>query len=293
MENTQVQMKKTSQEEKRVLLTADDYEWVSRKRENYDTVKRFVPNKKNRILKDSALQTKLNQLLDKENHKWGQLDPIQVNLLTGNMTDGHARTLLFMQCIEDGSIPKDTTIPVEYIKLDPKLERTYLRQKQNGRSWTGDDFISSEINDGNKNYLSIERFCTEHELCHTKNKEGKISKMRYRRAAAMLYGVRKGVPLRDGEFIFPEDKVIDANIIHDELLKIIELIGETPSNIESMTTAWCKVRELADFKTEWCKVLRLKKYKGGPQTTKSLNETIWVGYFKMALGDILEYRSKK
>lgn len=86
---------------------------------------------------------------------------------------------------------------------------------------------------------------------------------------------------------------IAYHIENNELLENIELIGEKPSNIESMTTAWCKVRELADFKTEWCKVLRLKKYKGRPQTTKSLNETIWVGYFKMALGDILEYRSKK
>ena len=296
-EQTSMQMQEQESQHKG-LLTIDDYEFVCRKNETYETIKSFKGNTKNRILMDSALESKLKQLLDKENHKWGQLDPIQVNVVTNTMTDGHARWTLFMKSVEEGWIPITTKIPVEYIKLDPSLERQYLWQKQYCRSWTGDDFISSYLNDENKNYIDIDTFCRNHFLCiKSKDKNGNIKKLNYRLGAALLCGVRKGIPLKTGEFKFPYENIISAEITHNELVEIYKAIGLDfgAGAVECMCTAWIKVKDMYKQFTfnDWKSILKLKKYRGGPQSVKAVNETMWINFFKLAASDILEKKNKQ
>lgn len=244
------------------------------------------------------MKAKLNRLLDKKHHKWGQLDPIQVNIRTNTLMDGHARAMLYMQCIENGQIPKTTKIPVEYIELDPNLEKQYLYQKQYSRSWTSDDFISSNINDSNQNYMDLDTFCRNHILCiKSKDKSGKIIKLNYRVGAALLWGVRKCVPLRKGDFKFPYENLIAAEITHDELVEIHKIINVDLGSLnnEAMCTAWCKVKDMyKDFTfDEWKSILKLKKYQGGPQVSKTISDTIWVNFFKLAASDILEKKNRK
>lgn len=277
------------EETKPRLLTVNDFEVVGRVNESYDKVKTFKVNAKNRSLKESTMKARLNVMLDKENHLWGQLDPVQVNVLTNTMTDGHLRTYLYKKCVEEGLIPPDTKIPVEYIKLDPKLERQYLHQKQYCKSWDEADFISSYINEGNENYISAERFCKEHELCQVKDRNGNVTKYNYRLAAALLYGVRKGMQLKDGDFEFPAENLLDANIRHEELKYIIDLLDSKPGTTESLCTAWCKSRDLADW-DEWKAVFRLKSFRQGPPTWKTSSEDLWIKHFKLAYAEICQRR---
>ena len=87
-------------------------------------------------------------------------------------------------------------------------------------------------------------------------------KAKYRYGASIITGKRCQSALKNGVFSFTEEDFNRAEMVHAELLEIIDLFGLKGKGqwLESLAVSWIKVRELHEFRC-WIKEFKLKKQK--------------------------------
>lgn len=245
----------------------------------------FKMNPYNRSVLDSALKKTIETIYDPETHSWCQVSPIQVNVVTGNIIDGQHRWNGFLIKVKDGGIPQDSTIPVHFVKIPQEQELAYIQTINRCKAWTTEDYIKSQIAEGNEDSRKLLTFCEEHELCHTVKSSGKIS-YNFRGAAAILTRGRKETNLKKGVFEFPEENRLLAETVHDELVEILSIFPtwtKGKANIEAMAKSWYEVRDRYDF-SDWKKAF--KKNRRGPMTMSSTAANSWKQYFAQCAGTI-------
>ena len=250
-----------------------------------DEVEKFTLNIQNREIKPSAVKKVIKEVYDQESGTWNQVNPIQVNLVTGNVVEGQHRREGYLQLVNNGTISRDTTIPVLFIEVPREEEVLYIQKMNTGKGWTTEDHVKSQSAGGNENSRKLMTFCLEHELCHTDKSNGTVT-VSLRAGAAILTGGRKEHNLRKGDFIFPEENRLLAETVHDELLEILSLFPtwtKGKANIEAMAKAWYEVRDRYPFK-EWKKAI--KKNSRGPMTMSSTAANSWKQYFYQCAGTI-------
>jgi hypothetical protein len=100
----------------------------------------------------------------------------------------------------------------------------------------------------------LDEWCSEHSLTLDGNKR------KYRYGASILKGRACSKELKDGSFNITEDDLTNGELIHSELIEIIDVLGKPVKGnyIEYMAVSWCQVRALHTFK-EWLKEIKTKK----------------------------------
>lgn len=241
----------------------------------------FNFNPQNRQVKPARVRSIIKKIYDAENKVWAQVQPIEVNLVTNNITDGAGRKVGFMTKINDGGLPADTTVPVRFVKIPAEQEVEYIQIINKDRTgWSTEDFVLSNVTAGNENYRMLQTFCLEHELLHDEN-----NTPRYRAGAAILGKGRKEHQLKNKQYVFPLNDVPLADQVHDELKLILDTIGWMPTraNLEAMAKSWYKYRDNHPM-DKWLKAI--SKHKNGPSTANSPAVKAWDNYFLMCSGEL-------
>ena len=95
-----------------------------------------------------------------------------------------------------------------------------------------------------------------------------------------MKGVACSKQLKEGSFLLTLDDLKRGELVHSELIEIIDTLGKPCKGnyIEYMAVSWCQVRNLHLFK-DWLKELRSKK---GSLTKKPFsNKQDWDNIFSI------------
>lgn len=181
--------------------------------------------------------------------------PITVNEITSNVIDGQHRLVAFKELIDEGKLPGDSTLDIKYLNIPlDKEKEAIVNANINNKNWSLDDYIFS-FSKKNNNYSLLIDWCSNHPLCI-----GKGNKFKYRYGAAMLVGKGCNKELKDGSFIISQEDLNRGEIVHDELVDILEILGKKQTNpfIEALAVSWISVRHLHPY-SEWRKEIKNKK----------------------------------
>jgi hypothetical protein len=233
---------------------------------DYEETKKFNFNLQNRKIDRKHVDEIKKQCM----RCMDTMPAIDVNLLSMNITDGQHRVVAFHELIEEGSIPSDTKIKVNYftIDLDEELD-TIIDVNSNKKSWNLVNYVESEIAGGNKIYIKFDEWCKKHMLS---NSNGTPS---YRYGAAIILGKGCQKRLQDRTFKFTDDDEKKGEVVHSEMVEILKVLDFPMKGcwIESMAIAWHKVRNLHDFKS-WMK--EIKKQKGKLSKSPHESKSDWM-----------------
>ena len=188
-------------------------------------------------------------------HNLYAMDPIRYNVVTNNTIDGKHRRCAFIELVEEGSLPKDSVIPLQMLEMTEAEENIEIKRcNEVKKSWGQDDYISSSIRSGNEYYSKLLELG---EKLNIKGKGGKVAP----RNVAPLLGPEADRHLKDGLLTFTEKSYLEAPVIHSELSEIKDVLsmkGSDWGTYPSMVKSWMKVRNLHPFDV-WMK--QLKKHK--------------------------------
>ncbi len=230
----------------------------------------FNSNSQNRVINHghvSKIKEQMRMSLDR-------MPPITINDITQNVIDGQHRLKAFQKLIDDGELPANSTIDVKFVSIPEDEEKeAIINANTNSKNWSLDDYIASYAKT-NSDYKLLDEWCSNRALTIDGNKK------KYRYGAAILKGVACSKQLKDGTFHLTLDDFSRGEIVHTELLEIIDVLGKPVKGnyIEYMSVSWCQVRHLHPFK-EWLKELKTKK---GTLTKKPFsNKQDWDNIFSI------------
>lgn len=221
---------------------------------------------RNRAIDRKHLQKIKKQMRD----SFDTMPPITVNINTLHIIDGQHRLKAFMDLCEEGVFAPGTLLAVMLVDIPAENElNAIIEANINNRGWTPTDYIHSHIKNHNQNYISLDDWARSHVL--TAN-QADPTKPKYRRAAVLIKGSTLRYELPNGSFTVTDDELKKGDTIHNEIIKICQLMGLPLSGqwMEQMILSWFKNRALHPFK-EWTSYIRthtggLRKY---PKATLS------------------------
>jgi hypothetical protein len=234
----------------------------------------FKPHKQNRLLdkrhinklKESLLECPINPI-------------IIVNPNTNTLLDGTHKHAAAMELINEGLLPKNYGFYVQFAPMSEKEEIKWIIELNNNtKGWTTDDYVHSYIQ-VNPSYALLEKFCSEHLLCHNNKKNI------YRYGASMMLGKNVYSCLKKGQFEVTEEDYAFGHLFHDEILALIyvlekDVFGDMYANI---STPWNKVREKHNI-SQWLK--SAKKCKNRIKTLPSKTKTEWENIFDIISSNV-------
>lgn len=207
------------------------------------------------------------------------IPPITINVVTGHICDGQHRGLSWKDLVEKGIFSSDEKIKVMFIEMPIELEKEYIIDANtNSKNWSLDDYITSFVRAGAKDYDLLENWCKSHALCIS-DKGNNKGKPKYRYGAAIIKGKNCQSDLKSGSFIIEVSELESADIVYDEIIEIIEcfdnLAGKGPW-IESLAIAWRGVRHLHEF-PKWIEYMKKNRKFLLEQKTQSVEN--WKNIF--------------
>ena len=217
---------------------------------NREQLELFNQNSENRLINHghkSRIKKQMEESLD-------YFSPITVNKRTNNIIDGQHRWTAFIELVDEGKLPADSTLDVKYIDVPEEKEKeAIVNANVNSKNWSLDDYIFS-FSKKNENYEKLIEWCANHMLCN----DGK--KYKYRYGAAMLSGRGCSKELKDGTFTLTQENLDMGEQVHDELVDILEILGKKMSNpfMEALAVSWIGVRHLYPYNV-WRKEIKAKK----------------------------------
>lgn len=214
---------------------------------------------------------------------------IIVNASNSHLMDGQHRVVALQKLVNSGLLPKDSTLKVQLVSMSEKEEiKTIVNLNNKAKSWSIDDFIKSNIKQGNKNYKLLDDFCKEGSpLLRNRNKS------RYTYAVAAIFPELSSVGnnLKYGEKLKISEENIDKARKRvkqvEELNKVIKqpLKGQW---IREFLKAWSIISEkYPHTMTEWKTELKKKQY----WVDKPTNKTQFEKMLRLAHVSIEEKKS--
>lgn len=230
----------------------------------------FKSNSENRVINHGHVGKIKEQMRTSLN----VMPPITINDVTKNIIDGQHRLKAFQKLVDDGELPLDSKLPVMFVTIPTASEKeAIINANTNSKNWSLDDYIASYAK-CNSDYKQLDEWCGSHALTIDGNKR------KYRYGASILKGVASSKQLKDGTFKLTLDDFSRGELVHTELIEIIDILGKPSKGnyIEYMAVSWCQVRSLHQFK-EWLKELKSKK---GTLTKKPFsNKQDWDNIFSI------------
>lgn len=210
----------------------------------------FNSNSENRKINHGHV----NKIKEQMRTSLNVMPPITINGLTKNIIDGQHRLKAFQTLIDNGELPSDSKLPVMFVEISTDYEKeAIINANTNSKNWSLDDYIASYAK-CSSDYKQLEEWCGNHALTIDGNKK------KYRYGAAILKGEACSKQLKDGTFRLTLEDFSRGELVHTELIEIIDILGKPNKGnfIEYMAVSWCQVRNLHPFK-EWLKELKTKK----------------------------------
>lgn len=230
----------------------------------------FKSNSENRAINHGHV----NKIKGQMRTSFNVMPPITVNELTNNIIDGQHRLKAFQSLVDEDELPQDSVLPVMFVKINIEKEKeAIIDANTNSKNWSLDDYIASYAK-CYSDYKQLGEWCGNHALTLDGNKK------KYRYGAAILKGSACSKQLKDGSFTLTLDDVNRGEIIHSELIEIIDVLGKPNKGnyIEYMAVSWSQIRNKHPFK-EWLKELKTKK---GTLTRKPFsNKQDWDSIFSL------------
>lgn len=217
---------------------------------NREELKQFQNNSENRMINHGHKQRIKKQMLESLDY----FPPISVNSLTKHIIDGQHRFKAFVELYDEGLLPLDSKLEVKYLEIPIEKEKeAIVNANINSKNWSLEDYINSyavKIPD----YSLLKNWCNRHMLCN----DGKREKFRY--GSAMLKGKGCSKELKDGTFTLTQEELDYGEIVHNELVDILEILNKKTNNpfMEYLAISWCEVRHLHPYNV-WRKELKQKK----------------------------------
>ena len=194
------------------------------------------------------------------------LQNLIINKRTMCLVDGHHRHQAIKELIAEGKLSNDVNVVVTFVDLSEEEEyETILMIQKNSKRWGEQDFIDTEIKNGNDNYKKFVDFAKSHELTY----DTKKNTIRTRFAKALLNnGACNHTAIKSRNLVVTDDQIKLAHVVHDELKDICNILNINGFTFcEAMTAQWFKFREMLPF-SDWKKGLKSTKSK-----IKNLNLT--------------------
>jgi hypothetical protein len=224
----------------------------------------------------------IRAIYDKDTRTWNQKEPIVVNIVTNTIGNGQGRTIAALCKLADGGLDPDTTVTVRYVEVPEEYEVDWVSEINSQQSnWSQTDKVESFIALGNENYILLDQWARTQPICM-----GQGGRPNYRTAAAILAGGRQEHNLNNGEYIFPKENVLFANILCSEMQAIINAIPawtKGKANIEAMVKEWKNFREMFDF-GDW--LYGISTFGRGPEGMGILSATTWKEWFTTVAGTL-------
>lgn len=251
----------------------------------YEQVKKLNFKTGNRPVQMSHVKKLLFEKKILKNGTWNMLTPVSVNKRTNNIMNGQHRTTGYLWCVENGYIPKDTKLKVDYVDIPVEEEIETIRQMNGGKNWNNNTIVESKAAEGNPNYVKLLQFCNANELLHT----GKTNRS-YRSAVAMMTGRR--INFEKEEFVYSPKIAECGQKVHDEMVAILQIlkISKGDAGVEGMAMSWYHYRTEHKW-GEWKNMIA--------STTRSINsrrtpgKSEWEDFFRNVSYKIDHKREKK
>lgn len=210
-------------------------------------------NQRNRKIDKNNLYKIKKQMLE----SFDVIPPIIVNTITGNVIDGQTRKEAYSQLMAEGKLPKECMLKVMFVEIpeDEEIE-AIINANTNSKNWSCDDYFDCYVKGDNVSYIMLKDFCTNHILTYDEKK----NKMKFRYAAAMIKGRECQDELKHGSFTCTSDEILHGDMVHSELMDIIDILG-LPMKVHwigSMAISWNKFRDLHPY-SEWRKMFKDKR----------------------------------
>lgn len=198
---------------------------------------------------------------------------IRVNIRTNHIIDGQHRYKAFIKAIEDGLLPPNTQLRVEFVDIPEDEEvAAIIESNINSKNWMLEDYINLYIKQGVSVYTKLGEWCKAHALAFENGKP------KYRYGAAIITGKHSCAPIKNGVFSITDEELQEADGIHAELMNIIDVF-ELPTKgtwIEGLAVAWHAHRGMHPYK-EW--LSNIKRMKNRLKSLPKGNETEWNNIF--------------
>jgi len=240
------------------------------KKVSREETKEFNLNHENRVINHGHV----NKIKEEMKTSLEVMPAITVNHITKNIVDGQHRLKAFQSLVDNNELPLDSRLLVMFVNILPENEKqAIIDANTNSKNWSLDDYIASYAK-VNSNYKQLDEWCSNHALTIDGNKR------KYRYGAAILKSAACTKQLKDGSFNITLEDLKSGEIVHSELIEIIDILGKPNkgNHIEYMAVSWSQVRHLHPFK-EWLKELKTKK---GTLTKKPFsNKQDWDNIFSI------------
>ena len=213
----------------------------------YDEVKNLKNVKSNRNVRREYINQMKTDMVD----DMPFFQPIQIT--THNVcTDGQHRSISFMELIEAGLLPADSVLPAQVIKCKPGEEINIIR-KINSRhhNWGLDDYVKSNIAQGDPSCIKLVKWCEEHFLCiNERKKDG--NNIKYAFGVAFMTGKAQREALRDNKLILTDADLELGNEIYNEIDTIRQILNWENRNIryDLFAQVWHEMRDRHTWR-EW------------------------------------------
>lgn len=215
---------------------------------------------------------------------------IQVNTTTMNITDGNGRTQAYLELMEEGKLPKDSQLKVEFITIPEEDEYSLMiAENNNVAKWTLKNHCESEIAMGNDSYIRLKELCERHFVTKITKNGDFGSKMR--NAFVAVTGKTGEGPLKNRTFTCTEDDIKWGDNVIEEVEQIATITG-IPLNgnhMERFIASWSRNRKNDDIPFDKF-VVAANKIKPRPYT---FNVKDWDRYYRELIGYMFEEKFKK
>jgi hypothetical protein len=215
------------------------------------------------------------------------MPPLTVNVVTNHIVDGQHRHKGFIDLRKAGLLPVNSTIKVMYVSIpEDKEYEAIVRANNNSKGWTLENYVASNITKGIVSYVNLDSWCKTHTLASDES-----GKPKYRYGSAIIKGQRVNNDLKHGTLTISNEELERADAVHNELLKIMEILDMPKKGleIEALAISWIEVRDQHDFNT-WVKSIKSKKSDILKMPKK--NSKQWIAIFAYVHLDI-EHKMKK
>lgn len=166
--------------------------------------------------------------------------PIYVNPKTMNVLDGQHRLTAFLRAVTGGMIPPNSCIVVMFLECDPDAEILKIQQfNTKAKNWVTGDFVRACMTAGLDSYKKLYDFTSSHSICWNKNT------LLYSYAHLFLKGTLGDISIREGQFFVTDEEIALGHTIHEEIVKLREILGITTKNnqLQRMIIVWRRRRD--------------------------------------------------